>query len=224
MSGPASRDVPARRAAERLAERARHQVDTIADSEELGRARSGRAQDAGGMGVVHHHQCVVLLGHRAQVTEGRDVAVHREHAVGDDEDAARTGGPRGRQLSVEVPQVAVRVAEPLRLRQPDAVDDRRVVQLVRDHGILVAEERLEDSAVGVEAGREEDRVLGPEPFGDLRLEGTMLDVRPADEPHARHPEPVGVEGRVCGCDHGGRRREAQIVVRAEVQETRGRRS
>ncbi len=56
------------------------------------------------------------------------------------------------------------------LAEPDAVDDRGVVQLVGDHGVLLVEQRLEETPVGVEAGRVQDRVLGAEELGDRRLE------------------------------------------------------
>ncbi len=39
----------------------------------------------------------------------------------------------------------------LRLAEPDPVDHRRVVQLVRDDGILRAQQLLKDPGVGVEA-------------------------------------------------------------------------
>ena len=54
------------------------------------------------------------------------------------------------------------VAEPLRLREADAVDDARVVELVGDHRVLLAEQHLEQAAVRVEARRVQDRVLRPE--------------------------------------------------------------
>ena len=128
--------------------------------------------------------------------------------------------PRGRrELRLEVGHVAVLVAEPLRLRQPHAVDDRGVVELVADDRVLGVEQGLEDAAVRVEAGREQDRVFGPEPVGDLALESPVLDVRAADEPDARHPEAVGVERRVRGRDDRRRRRQAEVVVGAQVQDT-----
>ena len=106
---------------------------------------------------------------------------------------------------------------PLRLRQPHAVDDRGVVELVADHGVLGVEQRLEHPAVGVEARREQDRVVGAEPVGDLVLDRAVLLVRAADEPDARHAEPVAVERRVRGRHDIRMRREAEVVVRAQVQ-------
>jgi hypothetical protein len=57
---------------------------------------------------------------------------------------------------------------PLGLAEADAVDDRRVVERVGDDRVLLAEQRLEEAAVGVEAGPVEDGVLGPEERADLR--------------------------------------------------------
>ena len=64
----------------------------------------------------------------------------------------------------------VRVAVALGLAEPDAVDDRGVVERVGDDRVLLAEQRLEEPAVGVEARGVEDRVLGAEEARDGRLE------------------------------------------------------
>ena len=45
----------------------------------------------------------------------------------------------------------LRVAVALGLAQADAVDDRGVVQLVGDDRVVLAEQRLEQAAVGIEA-------------------------------------------------------------------------
>ena len=63
---------------------------------------------------------------------------------------------------LELAHVAVRVAVAVGLAEADAVDDRRVVERVADDGVLLAEQRLEEAAVGVEARRVEDGVLGAE--------------------------------------------------------------
>ena len=108
------------------------------------------------------------LGEVADLGERRDVAVHGEHAVGGDQ--ARAGVAGGLQEPLEVGHVGVRVALPLGPAEPDAVDDRGVVQRVGDDDVLLAEERLEQSAVRVEARGVEDGVLGGQEAGDGRLE------------------------------------------------------
>ena len=101
-------------------------------------------------------------GRVADVAERGDEPVHREDAVGDDELEAGARRLGLAQPGLQVGDVAVAVAVPLRLAQADAVDDRGVVELVADDGVLLAEERLEEAAVGVEAGGVEDGVLGAE--------------------------------------------------------------
>ena len=48
-----------------------------------------------------------------------------------------------------------------------------------------AEQRLEQPAVGVEAGGVEDRVVGAEELAELRFELLVELLRAADEAHAR---------------------------------------
>ena len=209
---------PARRAAERLAERARQDVDPVGDAEQFRRPRSGGAHEADSMRVVDHHERVVLVGDCADLVERGDVAVHREHAVGGDQLVPRA---RGRlKLAAQVVEVAVVVAVALRLRQAHSVDDGGVVQLVGDDRVLCAEQRLEQAAVGVEARRVQDGVeaFGAEPQErrERRLEFLVLGLRAADEPHRRHPEAPPVEGVLRRLDQHRGVGEAEVVVGAQV--------
>ncbi len=92
--------------------------------------------------------------------EARDHTVHREHAVGRDQPDPRVG--RLLEARLELVEVVVGVAQPPRLAEPDAVDDARVVERVADDRVLLVEQRLEETAVRVEAGRVEDRVVHAE--------------------------------------------------------------
>src|SRR5665647_2107280 len=100
-------------AAERLAQRAGDDVDAFADAVVLRRAAPMLAQHAERVRVVDHDEGAVALGERADVREGRDDAVHGEHAVRHDQDGART--PRLLEPLLEVRHVAVAVAVALRL-------------------------------------------------------------------------------------------------------------
>ena len=138
------------------------------DAEVLRCSAAARADEADRVGVVDHDERVVALGEIADAVEPGEVAVHREDAVGRDQPATRPCGflePR-----LELVHVAVRVAKPLGLAEADPVDDRGVVELVGDDRVLLAEERLEEAAVGVEARAEEDRVVGAEERRDPLLE------------------------------------------------------
>ena len=179
-------------------------------------AATARADEPDGVRVVDQDECVVPLGEVADRVELGRVAVHREDAVGRDQPEACVGGLV--QPRLELVHVAVRVAEPPRLAEADAVDDRRVVQLVGDHGVPLVEQRLEDAAVGVEARAEQDRVLRAEERREALLQLAVERLRAADEPHRGHPVPPAVERLVRGGDHLGVVREAEVVVRAEVEQ------
>ena len=142
--------------------------------------------------------------------------VGADHAVGRDEARPRAG--RLDQLRLQVRHVGVRVAQAPRLAQPDAVDDRRMVERVADHRVLGTEERLEQAAVGVEAGGVEDRVLRAEEPGDSALQFLMNALGAADEAHRGHAVAVGLQALVGGLHYLGVAREAQVVVGAEVED------
>ena len=92
-----------------------------------------------------------------------------------------------------------------------------MVQLVADDGVVLAQQRLEQPAVRVEARRVQDGVLGPEKAGEAPLELLVDLLGAADEPHARHAVAPAVEC-LLGCrDDPGVVGEAEVVVGAEVQ-------
>ncbi len=121
------------------------------------------------------------------------IAIHGEHAVGDDDHAARAPGPRGLQLRLEIGHVAIGIAEALRLRETDAIDDGGVVEAVGDDGVFLAEQWLEHAAIGIEAGGVEDRILLLDIAGDAGLQRLVQIGGPADEADGGHAEAMGVE-------------------------------
>ena len=171
---------------------------------------------AGRVAIVDHRQRAVALGEITDGGEVGDIAVHREDAVGDDQLEARARGVGLLEARFELVHVGIGVAVAARLAQPDAVDDRGVVQRVGDDGVLSVEQRLEDAAVGVEARGEQDCVVLAEMRGDGLLEFAMQGLRAADEAHRRHAEAEVVKRAL------GRRNdfrmigETEIIVGAEI--------
>ena len=111
MAAAAAGDEPAERA-ERLRQRADpHDVDAV--EQPVGVERRVGAEH--GVGLVEHEQRPVAAAAVDELVHRRDVAVHREHGVGDDD-----GAPAGRarsasvQRPVEVVDVAVAVDRPRR--------------------------------------------------------------------------------------------------------------
>ena len=79
----------------------------------------GLAEHAEAMGVVHDEPGIVTLGQRQQLGQRRDVSIHAEHRVGDDElDLRLAVGQQG----LEPIDPAMRVTPHLRRRQQATVD------------------------------------------------------------------------------------------------------
>ncbi|MCY1218614.1 hypothetical protein D9M72_305630 [compost metagenome] len=92
-----------------------------------------------------------------------------------------------------------------------------MVQGVGDDGIFRPEQGFKHAAVGVEATREQDGVLGAQELGDARLECQVQVLGSADEAHAGHAEAALVHGGLRGGNDVRVVCQAQVVVGAEVQ-------
>jgi len=181
-------------------------------------AATARAEEASGVGVVEMDDRTIFRGDLHHFVELGDDAVHREHAVGGHQLEARALGVGGLELGFEVGDVVVGVAEAHRLAEAHAVDDRGVVELVGDHRVLFGQQHFEEPAVGIEARRVEDGVLGAEELRNLLLEAAVERLGAADEAHAGHPKPPAAQRlarrlydlRVVG--------ETEVVVGAHVDD------
>ena len=111
------------------------------------------------------------------------------------------------------------IAVALGFAEADAVDDRGVIERVGDDGVLFAEQRFEQSAVGVETRGVEDGVFGPEKRARSRARASLCTVlRAADEAHRRQSESIAVERALGGFDQSRVSREPEVVVGAEILE------
>ena len=177
-------------------------------------AAAGVADDPGAVRVVHDERRVVLPHELDDLRQLREVALHREDAVGDHE-RALPRFQRGELLAQGV-HVGVLVDRLARgLREPDRVDDRRVVQLVgEDHRVLVGQAR-DRGLVRVPARHVGERGLGADELGELALELEVRLERAADEAHGRRARAVLAEPLDPGLDHLRPVGEPEVVVRGE---------
>ncbi len=131
---------------------------------QLRRPSASLADEAHRVAVVDHHHRVVLVRQFTDLVQLGDIAVHGEDAVGRDQSIAHgLGFP---QLRLQVGHVVVAIAETLGLAKTHAINDARVIQLIGDDRILGAKQRFEQAAIGVEAGRVEDRIVHPQESTD----------------------------------------------------------
>src|SRR5262245_44512505 len=104
------------------------------------------------------------------------------------------------------------------LAQADAVDDAGVVQLVGQHCVLVAENRLEQPAVGVPARRIEDGVILAEEACDGAFQLLVQILSAANEAYRRQPIAVASEPFMGRLDDGRMIGQAKVVIGAEVDD------
>src|SRR6188508_2521042 len=81
---PRSGDVPAERS-QRFRERTDLDVNATVESEVIDGAASVRTEHAAGVCVVHHHDAAELVCYVTKTGQRAQVAVHAEHAVGDEQ-------------------------------------------------------------------------------------------------------------------------------------------
>ena len=200
--------------AEGLAQRAGQDVDLAAPVVEFRDAAAGFAQHACRVALVDHDQSVVFLGQGAYFVERGGIAVHREYAVGADD--AETLCLRLLETLLQVGHVGIGVTVTYGFAETHAVDDRGVVQGVGDDGVLLAEERFEDTPVGIETGGVENRVLRAEIVGNGLFELLVDVLAAADEAHRRHAVAAAVHGFFRRLDQARVVRKPEVVVGAEV--------
>lgn len=173
------------------------------------------------MRVINHHQRTVLIRQVADLLQRRQVAIHGEHPIGDDDGPTCTGAVvqlrGGLQLLLQVSHVPVGVAEAGCLGQADAVNNRGVVQRIGNDGVLGPKQGFEHSPVGVEAAGEQDGVIGAQKGRQPLLQLQVDILRAANEAHRGHSETSLVQGPLGGCDDPFIIGQPQVVVRAEVQ-------
>ena len=148
------------------------------------------------------------------LVERGGIAVHREYAVGADD--AETLCLRLLETLLQVGHVGIGVTVTYGFAETHAVDDRGVVQGVGDDGVLLAEERFEDTPVGIETGGVENRVLRAEIVGNGLFELLVDVLAAADEAHRRHAVAAAVHGFFRRLDQARVVRKPEVVVGAEV--------
>ena len=202
-------------AAEGLAQRARQDVNLAAQTVQLGDAAARLAQHSSRVALVNHNHRVILVGQSADLVQRGGIAVHREDSVRHDD--AETLSLRTLQAILQLRHVGVGIAVTYRLAQTYAVDDRGVVQSIRDDGVLLRQQRLENTAVGIEARGVENRILGTEVvrYGLLKL--LVYILTSADETYRRHSEAARIHRTLRRLDKTRIVRQPKIVVGAEIE-------
>ena len=175
---------------------------------------SGLTYHTGRVALVHHNQCIVFLRQFVNLIQRTYITVHREDAVGrDDTETLRLSFL---ELLLEVIHVAVRITITHRLAKTYAVDDRRMVESIRDDRVLFRQQRFEQASVGVKASGIKDSVLCAEEIGDDTLKFFVSVLCTADETHRRHAVAPCIHAVLSCLNQLFVIRQTEVVVCAEI--------
>ncbi len=182
--------------------------------EQLTSACAAGTEHARAVGLVDHQPRTVAGAQLGDVNQWRDVALHREDAVDDHQHTAAVL-LCALQGALELVHAVMPERAHLRLGDQRAVEDRRVVGGVDDHGVARAEQRAERAHVCLMACCEHDRVIGIHPLRQLALELQMKRRGAVEQARAGQAGAIAVQ-RILGALHhtlvGG---EAEVVVGGE---------
>jgi len=117
--------------------------------------------------------------------------------------------------------VRIRVAMAFGLAQPDAVDNRGVIECIGDDRVFGVQQRFEQAAIGIEAGSIQNRIVLAMEVGNNALEFLVQILRAADKAHRGHTEAMLVQRGLGGFDDAGIIGQAKIVIGAEIQHIAG---
>ena len=92
-----------------------------------------------------------------------------------------------------------------------------MIQLVADYGVFLAEKRLEQATVRIEAARVQDRVVHPQKRAQSAFQILVDALRAADETHRCHAEAPRVQAFFGRRDETRVVGKAKVIVRAEIQ-------
>ncbi len=134
----------------------------------------------------------------------------------------RAIGPGLFELGLEIRHVRIGVAIAFRLAQAHTVDDRGMVERVRNDRILRPQKRLEHPAIGVKGGGIEDGILTAGKGRDLGFQLFVQILRATDEAHRSNAETMAVERRLGRLDQLRPIGQAEIIVGAEIDDMAGR--
>ena len=179
------------------------------------RATAVGTEDAEAVRVVDHQRGVVLRGQRRQLAQRREVTVHAEHAVADDQPQPCRGGALVRQRRGEAGEIGMRDARVLRTGQATTVDQRGVVEFVGDQQIVAAQQRAQHAEVGRPAGGEQQHARPLHEVGELFFQLPVLAVVAGHQRRGAAAGAVG-QGRTGGFGQPRVGGQAQVVVAAEI--------
>ncbi len=174
------------------------------------------AQHPLAVGIVHHGHQPVPLGDLVELVQGGDVAVHREHPIGDQQPPAVVPDVL-LDHPLAVGRVAVLVDDDFGPREAATVNDGGVVQPVGEDDVALAHQGRDGRLVGAQPRLDVQRVLYLLELGQPLLQLEVQRLGASDGAHGRWPHPPLLDGLLGRFFDLGMVGQAQVIVGAKVE-------
>src|SRR5215217_111770 len=99
---------------------------------------------------INHYQGLIFIGQVADLIQRCNHPVHRKSTISNNN--PMSGILSRYQLLFQISHIRIFITETLCLAETNAIDNRSMVQLVRNDSILVVEQRLKYSTVRIKCG------------------------------------------------------------------------
>ena len=175
---------------------------------------------ARGVAVIVVHHGAIGIGQIADRIQLRDGAVHGKDPVGSNQDTPGTCVARLLELGLEVRHIVISITIAGSLAQADAINNRCMIELIRDNRILRPEDGFEQPRIGIETGGVQYGVFHTQKVADAAFEGFVYTLSAADEPNRRRAEPPLAQTVAGRLHHLRVIRKTEVVVRAHVDHVR----
>ena len=125
------------------------------------------------MTVIKVHQSAIFFRQRMNAREIGNHSVHRKDPIRRDQLVSRSVGIRLLQLSLQIREIIVGIAIALRFAQTHAINNRGMIERIRNHGVLRRQQGFEKPAVGIETRGVENGILRSKKLRERLFQPTM---------------------------------------------------
>ena len=147
--------------------------------------------------------------------EWTNITIHREYTVSNDE--FETAVSCCLKLFFKVFHVSVSITEALSFTKTYTIDDRCVVQCVRDDSIFCCQKWFEYTTISIETCCIEDSIFSAEEVCDSLFKVFMAILSTADETYRRHTIAAFVHSSFSSFDKSWVVSQTKVVICTEVQ-------
>ena len=156
-------------------------------------AAAAAANDADAVRVVAHQPGIVRLGQGLHLGQRRQIAVHAEHAIGQDQAPAGAGGKFTQQL-VEMIEIVVAEKVSLGAGELGARQQARMAQLVGEDHIAHPHQARHDAEIGEVTAAEHYGIIGALQRRQTRFEGLVERMIAGDQTRRAGADAVALGG------------------------------